>query len=252
MIGVIIRKLICSATIAATLISPAFSGTLGPSPLSTDDWVIRISGGSAWTSPGKEQTFYLLPGFRNTYTANKSTTAVADGALFLGQQKTLDQGLQGQIGVTFAMAGNARLQGDIWDDAEPLFNNHTYQYKIQHTHLAVEGGLLFEQDNGLIPWLSASIGVGFNRSYAFSNQITIPEARVEPNFTSNTVTAFTYTVGIGIQKAIKKQVQFGVGYLFSDWGKSSLDRATGQTLNSGLSLSHLYTNGVLFNLTYLT
>ena len=247
------RKKMCFVVIAAALGPPVFSGTLGEiPPLSTEDRVIRISGGSAWTNPGKEQTFSLLPGFRNTYTTNKSTTAVADGALFLGLQKALDQGLQGQIGFTFAMAGNARLQGDIWDDADPVFNNHTYQYKIQHTHLAVEGELLFDQGNWFIPWVNASIGVGFNRSYAFSNQITIPEASVEPDFGSNTVTALTYTVGLGIQKNVREHMQVGVGYLFSDWGKSNLNKATGQTLNSGLSLKHLYTNGVLFNLTYLT
>lgn len=42
----------------------------------------------------------------------------------------------------------------------------------------------------------------------------------------------------------------GIGYEFADWGRSQLNRAPGQTLNSGLSLSHLYTNGFLFNLTY--
>jgi hypothetical protein len=43
----------------------------------------------------------------------------------------------------------------------------------------------------------------------------------------------------------------GAGYEFADWGKSGLNRAAGQTLNTGLALNHLYTNGVLVNLTYV-
>lgn len=65
------------------------------------------------------------------------------------------------------------------------------------------------------------------------------------------VTAFVYTLSAGIQKALNSRWQVGAGYEFADWGQSQLGRASGQTLNSGLSLKHLYTNGILFNLTYV-
>jgi hypothetical protein len=41
-----------------------------------------------------------------------------------------------------------------------------------------------------------------------------------------------------------------MGYEFADWGQSHLGSAQGQTLGRGLSLQHLYTNGLMFNLTY--
>ena len=75
-------------------------------------------------------------------------------------------------------------------------------------------------------------------------------AVVMPDFASNTTTAFTYTVGAGIQRLLNQHWQAGIGYEFADWGRSQLNRASGQTLNNGLSLSHVYTNGFLFNLTY--
>ena len=71
------------------------------------------------------------------------------------------------------------------------------------------------------------------------------------NFASNSTTAFTYTLGAGVQRQLNPHWQAGIGYEFADWGRSQLNRASGQTLNSGLSLSQLYTNGFLFNLTYL-
>ena len=99
-------------------------------------------------------------------------------------------------------------------------------------------------------WISGSLGVGFNSAHGFQNTPLIYEAIVNPNFASHTQIAFTYTVGAGLQKALKQHWQVGVGYEFADWGQSRLGRAAEQTLNNGLELNHLYTNGILFNLTY--
>ncbi|MDP3560163.1 MAG: porin family protein, partial [Legionellaceae bacterium] len=95
------------------------------------------------------------------------------------------------------------------------------------------------------------IGVGFNQAYKFMNSPKIFAAVQTPNFVQHTETAFTYTVGAGIEREISKHWQTGIGYEFSDWGASRLSRAYGQTLNSGLSLNHLYTNGFLLNVTYV-
>ncbi|HFK5879090.1 TPA: outer membrane protein, partial [Legionella pneumophila] len=147
--------------------------------------------------------------------------------------------------------GNAKLQGVIWDDADPEFNNHSYQYKIRNSRIAVKGKLLLDKGYWLMPWVSASLGVGFNRAHDFTNTPLIFEALPNPNFTNHTKTAFTYTLGAGVQKSISEHWQLGVGYEFADWGKSELGRASGQTLNEGLKLNHLYTNGVVLNLTYV-
>lgn len=74
---------------------------------------------------------------------------------------------------------------------------------------------------------------------------------MNPNFSSHTHTTFTYTLGVGVQKVLNQNWQVGVGYEFADWEKNQLSRAEGQTLNSGLTQNHLYTNGVLLNITYL-
>ena len=122
---------------------------------------------------------------------------------------------------------------------------------IQHTHVAVKGKLLADAGFWLIPWVSGSLGVGFNDAHGFHSAPLIFEALPTPDFSSHTQTTFTYTVGAGVQKALNAHWQVGAGYEFADWGKSSLGRAPEQTQNSGLALNHLYTNGVLFNLTYI-
>lgn len=230
--------------------SVAIAGTMGPA--SKDfQWVFGISGGPVWANAGETQTFYLAPEIEKTYEARKSSNLLPDGELFLGLQKSWVNQLQLQLGLAVAAAGNAKLSGHIWDDADPQFNNFVYQYKIKHNHVALKGKLLADKGYFVTPWISGSIGVGFNRAKNFTNTPTIFEAITNPNFSSNTEASFTYTVGIGVQKALNDNWQVGVGYEFADWGRSQLGRALGQTFNQGLTLDHLYTNGVLLNIAYL-
>lgn len=225
------------------------AGTMG----STKDWtwVGTISAGPVWASAGQTQTFYLTPDIIKTYAASNVTHALADGEVFVGIQKNLLNMLQGQLGLAVAVTSNAKLSGNIWDDADATFNNYSYSYQVQHTHVAVKGKLLADRGYWVVPWVGASLGVGFNRAHDFQNTPLISQAVTMANFSSNSQTSFTYTLGAGVQKGLNQHWQIGVGYEFADWGQSELSRASGQTLNSGLSLNHLYTNGVLFNLTYL-
>ena len=214
--------------------------------------VVTLSAGPVWESNGKTQTFFLTPEIEKTYTANQSTETLPFGELFLGIQNSLGEEFQGQWGLAIVTTGNANLSGEIWDDADSEFNNYTYKYQVKHTHLALKGKLLFEISCIVMPWISGSAGLGFNEAHSFTNTPTISEAVQNPNFSSNTKTSFTYTVGAGIDYKLTKNWQVGVGYEFADWGKSQLARASGQTLSSGLILNHLYTNGFLLNITYFS
>lgn len=243
--------LFLSITAAGVLGSTAFAGTMGSVMPSKDwTWVGSIAAGPVWARGGETQTFFLAPEIEKTYASRKSTNALASGELFIGLQKSLASQWLGQLGLAAATTGNAKLQGVIWDDADPEFDNYSYQYKVRNTRIAAKGKLLLDKGYWLMPWVSASLGVGFNRAHDFTNTPLIFEALPNSNFTNHTKTAFTYTVGAGVQKALNTHWQVGAGYEFADWGKGELGRALGQTMNSGLALNHLYTNGVLFNLTY--
>ncbi|AOW53854.1 outer membrane protein [Legionella pneumophila] len=245
-------RLFLFITAAGVLGSTAFAGTMGPAVPSKDwTWVSSIAAGPVWVRGGETQTFFLAPEIEKTYADRKSTNVLASGELFVGIQKTWSSQWLGQLGLAAATTGNAKLQGVIWDDADPQFDNYSYQYKVRNTRVAVKGKLLLDKGYWLMPWVSASLGVGFNRAHDFTNTPLIFEALPNPNFTNHTKTAFTYTLGAGVQKSISEHWQLGVGYEFADWGKSELGRASGQTLNEGLKLNHLYTNGVVLNLTYV-
>ena len=247
-----IKKSVVLMVPALFLASSALAGTMGSAiqPASWS-WVGTLSAGPVWEHGGSTHTFYLAPTIQKAYVANQSTHALFDGEVFLGLQKSLSQTVQGQLGLAVGATGNAALSGVIWDDALPKFKNHAYQYTIQHTHVAVKGKLLADAGFWLIPWISGSLGIGFNNAHSYTNAPIVLPAIANPDFALHTQTAFTYTVGAGVQKALNSHWQVGVGYEFADWGKSELGRAFGQTMNSGLKVNHLYTNGALFNLTYV-
>lgn len=234
------------------LISPVvISGTMGPSVKETR-FVGILSGAAIWENAGKTQTFYLAPGVEKSYVADSGTHALAEGEIFLGFQRNLSDKTQGQLGLAVATTDNAKLSGQVWDDASAEFNNYTYRYDIQDTRIMVKGKLLRDTKYDMLKiYGNAGLGIGFNNAHNFSSTPTIFEALPTPGFESKTVSSFTYTFGAGLQGAMNDNWQAGVGYEFADWGRSQLARAPGQTMNNGLRLNHLYTNGVVVNITYL-
>lgn len=237
------------ALFISTLSPALFAGTMGPVQ-THDPFVTTLSLGPTWTKPGQTQTFFLAPEIEKTYVANKPSSTMINGEIFIGLSNVWTSMLTTQLGLAVNAAGNAALNGVIWDDADPIFDNYIYNYSLKHQSVSLEGKILADGGYWLIPWVKASIGVGFNQAYGFNNIPVIFEAVPNSNFQNNTTTAFTYTAGAGVQKALNEHWQVGVGYEFSDWGKSRLNPALGQTTGSGLELDHLYTNGVLFNITY--
>lgn len=234
-----------------------FSGTVSAetsvtpirSPINTN--VLTLSVGPAWTKSGETQTIALTPAVENSYVAIKRYRQLTSGELFFGVQRQLKPWLLGQAGLAFAASSNARLQGQEWEQANPAFYDFDYTYQVKHAHVAAKGKLIASA-RWAQPYLSASIGVGRNRSHFFTLTPVNEEAVAGVSFQPNTTTGFVYTVGAGLQKTLLAHWQAGIGYEFADWGKSSLARVPWQTLNNGLQLNHLYTQQVQVSLTYLS
>lgn len=213
--------------------------------------VITLTGGVDWYSHGRMQTFFLQPDVEKTYTSNDASTPLGSLDLFLGLQKYIGAEWYGQYGLTFAGATNATLTGHIWEDASPNFDNYTYQYKMNHAYIGAKGKVLREIKYHFQPYISGSVGVGFNHAYNFSVTPIIYQEVPQSNFAAHTTAALSYTLGLGIQRPINDSWSVGLGYEFNNWGKSRLNRAPEQTLNSGLSLSHFYLNTFLLSLSYM-
>jgi opacity protein-like surface antigen len=218
--------------------------------------LVGLSTGPNWATGNKTQTITLQPDVEKTYTGGSSNKAFPNIELFVGYQKPLTaqfmgQPLLSQLGLSVVGAGSAKLNGDIWEDADPNFDNFDYDYKVNHTRIAVKGRLISNSSFVLQPYISGSLGVGFNRATDFKITPKISEEVAPPAFASNTTTTFTYTLGIGVQKSLTNDLQLAVGYEFADWGNVGLSPAPGQTTNKGLTLNHLYVNSLQLSLFYI-
>ncbi len=245
-------KLLITAGILNLLTANALGGPI-ESFANPVDWplVISVSAGPAWAKAGETQTIALAPMTIKTFAAHRATNILAAGEIFIGLQNRLLPQLSGQYGLAIAKTGDANLQGIIWDDADSDFNNSKYQYYVQSTRVALKGKLLLDQMRWIEPWISVSLGISCNRAHGFNTTPLIAEEVPMNNFGGHNESSFSYTLGIGFQKPINPNWQIGVGYEFADWGASQLGRASDQTENSGPQLDHLYTQGIMVNLTYL-
>lgn len=114
-----------------------------------------LSSGPAWSDPGRTQTIILQPELSETFAANSTTELFGDGEIFFGLQHPLAHHLQVQLGVAGVGTTAIPLSGDVWQDADPNFNNLSYEYKISHAHVAVKGKLLTDGYQWVQPYISA-------------------------------------------------------------------------------------------------
>ncbi|WP_298624145.1 porin family protein [uncultured Legionella sp.] len=241
--------------LALSVSAMVHGGAMGPIVTEGDKNIIILSGGATWpTGVNGAHSLYFSPELSRTYTLDKATTALGEGTLFVGRQHSFNSRVEGQLGILFAAASRLKISGSIWDFDDLRFNNYRYSYTVQPNRIAI-GGKLLETTNSLYkPWVNASIGVSVNRATNYQVIPTECEAIVLPqsNLSSHSTTSFSYSIGAGIQRIVTPNVQVGLGYEFTDWGKNQLAAAPAQPANQkGLMLNHFYTNGLLLNVTWL-
>jgi opacity protein-like surface antigen len=220
-----------------------------------DGFVIGISGEPTWTSGSRSQTLTVSIDNLKTYTTSESNNPIANIGVFLGWQNHFllnhfKHPFLTQLGLSVSQASTAKLSGNIWEDADPAFDNYQYSYKVNHTFVGITGRLVSDCDFILNPYLAASIGVGLNRAYQFTINPIISNEVPAPAFGDKTNSTLSYTLGIGLQKSFQ-QWQIAVGYEFGDWGKTSFSGAPGQATTARYRQQHLYTHSLQFSLFYL-
>ncbi len=222
------------------------------SDLSTSHWFLTANLGPAWTTSGETQILFVQPSIKKAYIADKNTRTLIDGEFFLGYQSGIAADYFGQLGIAYGFTNQVKFTGNIWEDADPDFNNYYYQYDAMYSHITVKAKLFKQWTPTLAPYLGASVGVGFNRATRFHITPIIPEEVPAPPFTGRTIyDAFAYTFEAGIQRTIDAHWLGGVNYHFADWGKTALGPGLGYVTSQGIQNKNFYTNGLQFNLTYV-
>jgi opacity protein-like surface antigen len=150
---------------------------------------------------------------------------------------------------------NSRLtpEGHIWQFGVPKFDNFTYAYHIQPLRVMLTSKVLttLSSHQSLHPYFSWELGAAFNRANNYHETPIIPLVAPMSPFSSHTETSFAWGLGIGMDYNVTQHVRAGIGYQFSNLGAASLGSTSAATTNQTLSLSHLYTNQLRFQLTFL-
>lgn len=215
--------------------------------------LITLSIGPAWNKNGTTQTLNLLPNLSNTYYAKHNRNILPFGEIFLGVQNRLNHLLYNQIGLEIGGGSKAELKGNIFEYNNPKLNNATYSYNISELRFLAKTKFLIDIDYyGTMPFISAGLGLGFNKSYNF---VISPVSQVEVSnqlFTTRTKNVLTYMLGFGLEEKLNDNWRSSIGYEFADWGTSQLGKAKIQKNGYGLLVNNVHINAILLSLTYIT
>lgn len=211
--------------------------------------IITVTGGLSWATGGENQYLYPspLPDYQY-YHSNSGITTAATGELFFGLQRLVAPQVIGQLGLGVAGLTDVNVTGTT--DVNGVADAYSYSYKVNSVRVEFKGKLISNYFQMLQPYLSASLGLSHNLSHDYIPVLNNPAVTPPLWYASNAVVTFPYSVGVGVQKMINPNWQWAVGYQFADLGRSFLD-GDDVFLDQGLRLTHLYTNELLFSISYL-
>ncbi len=212
-----------------------------------------ITLGPDFIQHGQGQFLSLLPPFQNYYTNTYPSVSVLDAGASLGLERTL--GSQAWIQLSISGYGDTQFSphGNVWEFGSPEFETLSYSYKVKHARLMLEGKFLkiFPNHPPLHPYFSWGVGAALNHASQYQEKALISGAIPTLSFTNHTQTTLSWSIGLGVDYDLYEHLRLGIGYQLADLGSVSLGPTAAATNQSTLILSHLYTNQLRFQLTYL-
>lgn len=246
------------ASIAA-LPASLYAYRIDPSSCCDRDWHPVLAIGAGYLSSSNLATSQNFPiinpvinAFYN-YSPNSGTKTVGLIDAFLGVEWGLvtPYGLIFQLGMGYDQSTTFNVKGTLVQGAD-VHSEGTfgYQYDVTLRQLLVEGKLLASIVGMYHPYIFGGIGASFNTANSF--QTTVPPfLTFTRKYANNTNIGFSYSLGVGLDIDLDQVFRVGIGYRFSDFGKTQLGSATidGVGVPGTLSQSHVYTNEVLLQIT---
>lgn len=211
--------------------------------------LITVTAGGDFIQTGESQVISSPP-FATRYTGDSSWDATATGGVLLGVEKQLNPLWAYQLGAAAYLNSSAQVTGHIWQFTLPEFDNFVYHYHIQPVRVMAAGKLLGAYQR-FHPYVSAEVGVAFNRASSYQETPLLIEEIPLPPFSAQRTTSFAWGVGAGVDIDVYAKTRLGIGYQFADLGKSALGANPERMTSESLALSHLYSNQIRLQLTYI-
>lgn len=213
--------------------------------------IVALSLGLAKTNVYSSKSI-LFGSYPNSYIGtNHDDTEMATG-FFIGGETVFLDNWAGQIGLSYVENKSFTENGNVYEFADPAFNNLTYQYRIKSRRVSLETKISHLFRHVLHPYVSASLGEAFNQAYAYTEYpVTSADVPMTQPFANHLSRSLTYSVGFGIDVDLTEHVRLGAGYRFADLGNANLGITPLQSSTNKISNTHLYTNEVLAQLEFV-
>lgn len=245
-------------TLASTMLmlscTSIIAGGLGGCDDSTE-WkkVSTLSGGVAWARSGETQSNYygLSNVISNTYVADEHTSSMGTGELFFAVQWPFTCYVNTQLGFAFGGSATAKMQGAIY--VNDIYSGSDYRYYTNHSKITMRSKWIADPKTMFLqPYVTVAAGVAFNAAFGFETMPYVDPALSPRWFDNKTNVAFTYSAGVGIEKRISQFWSIGVGYEFSDWGKSGFGPGIDYPwVQDGPQLTHMYEQKAIVSVSYI-
>jgi opacity protein-like surface antigen len=214
--------------------------------------VVTVSAGAQISSNlGLSQSFFAL-GNNYAYQAHHNAQSRALLGAFIGQEYQHSPRLAVQFGLGYyqPFSAYAVRGGLVQGPLAPAQMN--YSYNVVTRQLLLESKLLTIWRQRYYPYVSLGLGEAFNNVYGY--QISNPAyVAVTPFYAAKRNRSFAYRLGFGMDMELIPHLRLGLGYRFADLGRVNLGSAfiNSTPINAILKQSHLYTNELLGQLSYL-
>lgn len=217
-------------------------------------------GGYVAVNPAHENHHYVgSDSDQFVYTHNRSKQNTGLAGIFAGAEWQIPcTCFINRFGLEYDYIWPVQIHGNNWVGIQPnTATPYVYQYHQRTQQVLAIARLLFMASETYRPYGMIGLGAAFNRVYGFTTHTSQQGSiNLAPTFQGNTETSFAYSLGIGVEMNFTPHISLGVGYRFSDFGKSSFDHGQVNINNYharvpfSLSNNHSYANQLIVDLNY--
>ncbi|MDI1352930.1 MAG: hypothetical protein PSV35_09245 [bacterium] len=233
-------KMMKPLSLMLLLCEVGFAGTMGELVVTNMRPFTTINAGAEFMHAGESQRVSIIGPIGNYYTVNKSYQSSGLLGVAAGIETSAGSGFIWQLGIVGYYNSKVKARGDVWEFGLPEYDDFTYSYTIQSKRLMATGKLLVTYEQRFHPYLSADLGVGFNRASNYREIPLLTEVISTTYFSNTTTSSFAWGAGLGVDTDISNRFRLGIGYQFEDLGKVSLGPSLVQVGSGSLHSSHQY------------
>lgn len=247
-----------SCCLIALTLNPTLSyGTSLWSILKAGQPVIAVGAGAAVSSDlGESQSFPFNQPILDTnfnYSPYGNTQVEPIFNIFVGEEWAIAPQWFLQLGLGYDQSVPFEASGTFKEGMLPILSqiNFPYEYDIRVRQILVEGKLQYLYKDRYRPYFFLGLGASINSATNYKTYVPFPQ--LTRQYKDNTTASFSYSIGLGIDVDVLKNIRLGVGYRFADFGEADLGQSNifGSPVAGTLSQSHLYANEVLAQLTFV-